>query len=187
MNYSRVAGRYAKSLIELAMEQKQLDAVHADMMLLHSICLSNVDFVNMLKSPIIGGDKKIIMLEAVTSGKITELTVAFLKLLVKKTREYSLPDIIAAFRHQYNTINGIHPVKVTTAVPVGEPLKNELLKKIQQITGNQKIELEMAVRDELIGGFTMEIGDTLVDASILRDLNDVKNQFKNNEFVHALK
>ena len=96
MNYSRVAGRYAKSLIELAMEQKQLDAVHADMMLLQSICLSNVDFVNMLKSPIIGGDKKIIMLEAVTSGKITELTVAFLKLLVKKTREYSLPDIIAA-------------------------------------------------------------------------------------------
>jgi F-type H+-transporting ATPase subunit delta len=66
-------------------------------------------------------------------------------------------------------------------------LKKELLKKIQQITGNQKIELEMAVRDELIGGFTMEIGDTLVDASILRDLNDVKNQFKNNEYVHALK
>jgi len=58
MNYSRVAGRYAKSLIELAMEQKQLDAVHADMMLLQSICQSNVDFVNMLKSPIIGGDKK---------------------------------------------------------------------------------------------------------------------------------
>jgi F-type H+-transporting ATPase subunit delta len=187
MNYSRVAGRYAKSLLDLSLEQQQLDKVYADMMLLKSICESNVDFVNMLKSPVIGGDKKIVMLDAITAGKISELTQAFLKLLVKKTREYSLPEIVAAFKHQYNTLKGIQPVKVTTAVPVSETTKNNLLHKIQQLTGNQHIELEMAVRDELIGGFTLQIGDTLVDASILRDLNDVKTQFKNNEFIHAIR
>ncbi len=187
MNYSRVAGRYAKSLLELSLEQQQLDNVYADMVFLKSICHSNVDFVNMLKNPVIGGDKKIIMLEAVTSGRISPLTQAFFKLLVKKTREYSLPDIVSAFKIQYNNLKGIQPVKVTTAVAVGEDTKNSLLHKIQQLTGNQQIELEMLVRDELIGGFTLQIGDTLVDASILRDLNDVKNQFKNNEYVHAIK
>jgi F-type H+-transporting ATPase subunit delta len=187
MNYSRVAGRYAKSLLDLSLEQQKLDEVYADMMLLKSVCESNSDFVNMLKSPVIGGDKKIVMLDAITAGKISALTQAFLKLLVKKTREYSLPEIVTAFKHQYNTLKGIQPVKVTTAVPVSETTKLHLLQKIQQLTGNGQIELEMAVRDELIGGFTLQIGDTLVDASILRDLNDVKTQFKNNEFIHAIR
>jgi F-type H+-transporting ATPase subunit delta len=43
------------------------------------------------------------------------------------------------------------------------------------------------VENDLIGGFTLQMGDTFIDASILRDLNDVKKQFKSNEYVHALK
>jgi F-type H+-transporting ATPase subunit delta len=39
----------------------------------------------------------------------------------------------------------------------------------------------------LIGGFTLEMGGNLIDASILRDLNDVKKQFQSNEYIHSLK
>ena len=52
MNNPRLAGRYAKSLLDLATEQKQVDAVYADMKWLHKICKSNPDFVNMLRSPV---------------------------------------------------------------------------------------------------------------------------------------
>jgi F-type H+-transporting ATPase subunit delta len=186
MNNPRLAGRYAKSLIDLAVEQQQLDAVHADIMVLWKICENNSDFVGMLKSPIISSDKKEKIIEAIVTDKVGKLTLAFLTLLINKSREYSLPEIVKAFLDQYNEINDIHVVKLTTAVPVTDQVKNVILDKIKSNTSFQKIQLETSVNDELIGGFTLEIADTLVDASILRDLNDVKKQFLNNDFIMSL-
>jgi F-type H+-transporting ATPase subunit delta len=108
-------------------------------------------------------------------------------LLINKAREYSLPEIVTSFIEQYNELNNIHTIKLTTAVPVSDTLKDEIVSKIKSGTAYQKIELETAVKDELIGGFTLEVGGTLVDASILRDLNDVKKQFQNNEYIHNIR
>ena len=44
-----------------------------------------------------------------------------------------------------------------------------------------------AVKDELIGGFTLETKGQLVDASILRDLKDIRKQFMDNEYLHKLR
>ena len=54
----RLATRYAKSLIDLAIEKGQLEKVFADMQWLQAVCKSNRDFVNLLRSPIIKGDTK---------------------------------------------------------------------------------------------------------------------------------
>ena len=187
MTNPRLAGRYAKSLIDLAIEQNQLDAIYADIKFLHAICNTNQDFVNVLKSPVIKSDIKEKIIEAVTQNNVTKTTALFLKLLVNKAREYSLPEIVKAFVEQYNSINNIHQVKLTTAVTISKELEQSIVNKIKSITNIEKIELETAVENDLIGGFTLQMGDTFIDASILRDLNDVKKQFKNNEYVHALK
>lgn len=187
MTNPRLAGRYAKSLLDLSIEQNQLEAIYADMKLLQSICNTNADFVAMLKSPVIPSDKKEKILEAITAGKVKELTQAFLRLLINKTREYNLPEMVKAFIEQYNEVKGIHLVKLTTAVPVGEGVQQALVQKLKSDTQLNNIELEMLVKDELIGGFTLEVGGKLIDASIQRDLNDVKKQFKNNEYIHSIR
>lgn len=187
MTNPRLAGRYAKSLLDLAIEQNQTDAIYADMKFLQSICNSNPDFVAVLKSPVIKSDKKEKIIEAVTEKSVSKTTSLFLKLLINKTREYGLVEIVKAFIEQYNKLNDIHQVKITTAVPMSHELQESFLNKIKATTSLKKIELETKVENDLIGGFTLEIGDTLVDASILRELNDVKKQFKNNEYIHSLK
>ena len=53
MTNPRLATRYAKSLVDLAVEQNQLDIVYNDMKLITSICKSNPDFVAVLRSPVI--------------------------------------------------------------------------------------------------------------------------------------
>ena len=53
--------------------------------------------------------------------------------------------------------------------------------------GSTGVEIESSVNEALIGGFTLEVAGKLIDASILRDLQDVGKQFKNNEFIHALR
>ncbi len=187
MNNPRLAGRYAKSLLDLAVEQKQLDAVYADIKLLQIICKSSPDFVAMLKSPVISSDKKDKMIESITAGKVGTITFLFLKLLVSKSRENNLPEIVKAFIEQYNDMNDIHRVKMTTAVPVSDELKDAIVNKIRANTPMKKIELETSVESGLIGGFTLEMGGTLIDASILRDLNDVKKHFRNNEYIHSIR
>ncbi len=187
MSNPRLAGRYAKSLLDFAVEQNQMDKVYQDIKMLQGLCLSNPDFVNMLKSPVIKSDKKQKIVEAVITGRVGDMTIAFFKLLINKSREYNLPEIVNAFIEQYNELNNIHTFKLTTAIPVSDTLKESIINKIKAETSYQKIQLETAVKEELIGGFTLEVGDSLVDASILRDLNDVKKQFLNNEYVHNIR
>ena len=187
MNNPRLAGRYAKSLLGLAIEQNSLEAVYADVKLLQGLSKTNPDVVNLLRSPVIGSDKKGKILSAILDGKLGTLTHAFIQLLTRKSRESNLPEIVNAFIEQYNERNNIHKVKLTTATPISEELRTSIVAKIKADTGLEKIELETVVKDELIGGFKLEMRGNLVDASILRDLNDVKKQFANNEYLHSIR
>jgi len=187
MNNPRLAGRYAKSLIDLAVEQNQLDIVYADVKWLQKIFKSNPDFEAVLRSPIIKPEKKEKIIEAVTLNQVGKLTSAFIRLLVRKGRELNLSEIVDAFITQFNTIRNIHPVKMTTAVAVSEELKNSILEKVKASSTMKTIELETIVDEDLIGGFVLEMGGNIVDASILRDLKDVKKQFMDNQYVHKLR
>jgi F-type H+-transporting ATPase subunit delta len=183
----RLAARYAKSILDLAVERGQLEAVYKDMVFLRVICRSNRDLVNLLQSPIIKPDKKRHVLEAITAGRISPLTTAFNALLMSKEREAYLPEIAAAFEEQYKAFKGIQTVKFTTAVPVGEDIKQAILQKVKTDRHVAEIDLEMSVRPELIGGFVLEIGDELVDASVAFDLHKIKQQFQNNDFIYKIR
>ena len=187
MNNPRLAGRYAKSLLDLAVEQNQLDTIYADVKLLRAIMKGNPDFVAVLKSPVINNDKKDQIINSIINGRVSNVTSLFIRLLVRKTRESNLPEIVKAFVEQYNKLKDIHHVKITTAVPLSATGEQEILNKVRSISSIQNIELETAVDEALIGGFKLEVGGKLVDATILRDLNDVKKQFKNNEYIQQLR
>ena len=187
MQNPRLAQRYTKSLIGLSAEMNQLDLVHDDIMLLQAICTKSREFVLMLKSPIINADKKNKIIDAVTENKISKITRTFIKLLCSKNRESILPEIISSFIEQYNKIKGIHKVKLTTATPVTDEIKNSFIRKIESGASIKNIELESNVNEKLIGGFVIEMEGKLIDASILRDLNDVKKQFANNDYIHKLR
>lgn len=187
MNNPRLAIRYAKSLIDLAIEKDQLEAVYNDVNFLQRICQSNPDFVALLNSPIISEKKKNSIIEAVTAGKLSTITTTFIRLLGLKNREANLPEIVNAFVVQYNTIKKIHKVKLTTAILLSDELKSSFLKKIKSSNNIEHIELQTIVDENIIGGFIFEMEGKLVDASISRDLKDVEKQFQNNDYIHKLR
>lgn len=183
----RLANRYAKSLLDLAVEKGQLEAVYADMKYLQAVCKASRDFVTLLRSPIISADQKNSIITAVTTGKVSDLTAAFNTLLVKKNRESDLPEIAGAFVDLYNEMKGIHKVKLTTAVPVSDEVKQSIEAKVKAAQHLGTVELETVTDESLIGGFVLEFNNKLVDASIARDLRDVKKQFSGNLFVHNIR
>lgn len=183
----RLASRYAKSLIDLAIEKGQLEQVFADMQWLQAVNKSNKDFVNLLRSPIIKADVKKKILDAVTAGNLGQLTNAFTTLLIRKSRESNLPEIVNAFIDQYKKHKNIQVIKLTTAAPVSDSLKNAIVEQVKKTAGFQQIELEEKVNPELIGGFVLQVGDQLVDASIAYDLRTIAKQFENNDFIYKVR
>lgn len=183
----RLATRYAKSLLDLSIEQNSLEEVYADMKWLQAACKSNRDLVNLLRSPVIKADVKKKILQAVTAGKLSKLTTAFNDLLVTKGRESNLPEIAGAFVTQYNTHKNINIVKLTTATPVSEEVKNAVVTQVKKSVGYTNLELETSVDPDIIGGFVLQIEDKLVDASISYDLKAIARQFENNDFIYKIR
>jgi F-type H+-transporting ATPase subunit delta len=107
--------------------------------------------------------------------------------MITKGRESYLPEISSAFIDQYKLQKGIHTVTLTTAVPVTEDVKNQIIGQVQKQTNLSNIDLKTTVNEEIIGGFVLEIGGTLVDASIAYDLNKIKAQFMNNDFIYKIR
>lgn len=183
MQNPRLAARYAKSLVDLAIEQNSLDATLKDMQLLSGICHQNRDFVAMLESPVIPADKKTAVINAVLGTNIGKLTDAFAKLLVNKGREANLPEIAEAFVAQYKEMKKIRTVKLTTAATLNDNVKQAIKAKVEgQLAGNT-IEMNTSVDAELIGGFVLEMDDKLFDASIRSDLDKLKSQFHDESYV----
>lgn len=187
MSNPRLAARYAKSLIDLSIETGNLEEVFADMQWLQTVCKGNRDFVNLLRSPIINPDTKKKILIAVTSGKVSQLTEKFNALLITKGRESNLPEIIFAFIDQYKKYKNIHVVKLTTATPVSDEVRNIIVKHVKKSGGIDNIELEEKVDKNILGGFVLQIGDKLIDASIAYDLREIAKQFENNDFIYKLR
>jgi F-type H+-transporting ATPase subunit delta len=187
MRNPRLASRYAKSLMDLAIEKGQLEQVFADMQWLQAACKGSRDLVNLLRSPIIKADAKKKIVDAVTNGKVSALTAAFNSLLITKGREGNLPEISSAFIDAYKVYKNIQTVKLTTASPISDAVKNEIVAQIKKTGSFESVELEQKVDDSLIGGFVLQVGDKLVDASIAYDLKHIARQFENNDFVYKVR
>jgi F-type H+-transporting ATPase subunit delta len=183
----RLASRYAKSLLDLSIETGQLEQVFGDIQFLKQVCAGNRDFVNLLKSPIVKADTKFKIVKKVIEGRVTSMTENFIELLTRKTRESNLPEIIASFITQYKAHKNIHTVNLTTAVPVSEALRNAIIQQVKKASGYEHIELEEKVDSNIIGGFVLQVGDKLVDASIAYDLRIIAKQFENNDFIYKIR
>jgi F-type H+-transporting ATPase subunit delta len=182
----RLASRYAKSLIDLAIEQNSLEETLKDMQLLDAICKQSREFISMMRSPVIKADKKLAITEAVLKGRISELTSAFIRLLISKGREQNLDEIAQAFIVQYRHNKKIRMVKLTTAAKVDQSVVDLLRSKLEQSYPGSAIEMETTIDPSLLGGFILDVGDQQLNASIARDLHDIKKQFTRNLYVSQL-
>jgi F-type H+-transporting ATPase subunit delta len=183
MQNPRLAARYAKSLMDIAKEQNAVEAVYNDVQGMHNMFASSADLVNLVKSPIIKADAKQKVFNTLIGGKVNVVTEQFMHLVIGKGREYFLPEVMESFIALYKIDNDITTVTLTTAHALDAATQANLLEKISAQLQGKKIDLKNKVNESLIGGFVLESNNNLFDASIARDLKDIKKQFLENTYV----
>ena len=177
MSDSRAALRYAKAILDLAVENKATDALEKDMQNVVSTISASSDLREMLASPVIKGTAKKDALLAVFAGShnITEGTIL---MLVSNKRISMLNEVASKYLILNEKLKGKDVAFVTTAVPLTAELEKKVLSKVAELTGN-KVSLENKIDESIIGGFVLRVGDLQYDASIANKLSNLKREFTN--------
>ena len=174
MKSTKVAARYAKALLELAIEQKKVDSVSGDMHFLLQTNNESRDFELLIGSPIVKADKKIAIFKMIFE-QFEEITMAFVELITKNGREALLPAIAAEFEAQVKAHKGIVPMTLVSAVPLDQSTKDAILGKVQgSVKGT--LEITEVIDESLIGGFMVKMGDTQIDASVASQFKNLKQR-----------
>ncbi len=182
MAETKVARRYAKSLLDLGKERNISALLYNDMMLFASTIQNSRQLSVMLKSPVINTDKKDAVLSEIFRGKVNEASLEFMRIITRKKREYYIEDIANSFIDLYKVFKNIQPAYVITAVAMNDQLRNEMQEIIKKETGST-IELNEIVDPSIIGGFILHWGDRQIDASVTNKLNSLRKDFSKNLYL----
>lgn len=173
MSESTVAVRYAKSLISLAEEQKVVEAVYDDMLFFKKIADENRGLMLALRSPVVRHEKKMSLLREIFKARVNPVSYSIFEIITKKNRESIIYAIADEFVKLYDESKGIVVAHVTTAVGLTEDLRQQFKKTVADAT-QKVVQLEEKTDERLIGGYVLRVGDRQIDASIRKQLNDLK-------------
>ena len=177
MSNYRVAVRYARSLLDLAIELDKLEVIKTDMEMLYLLCRDSRPFLNFIKSPIIHEFKKRRVFEKLFKNRIDKLSFKFGEILISKGREGLYLDIAEQFLDQYRKVKGIETVEVIVPVELDKELRNEFIALSKKLVGeHKKIDLREKVDKEILGGYILRLGDRQIDDSVSAKLKELKKK-----------
>ena len=174
MKSTKAASRYAKALLELAIDQKKIDSILGDMVFLLEVSSESKDFELLVNSPLVKSDKKIEIFQLIFE-QFEKESMDFIKLITNNRRESMLPAIAKSFDMLVKDHRGIVPVTIITASKMDSETRDALLTKIKSSVKGE-LELTERIDESLIGGFLVEMGDIQIDATVLNQFNNLKQR-----------
>ncbi len=182
MKQLRAAIRYAKAFLKLSEEQNSLEKSYNDMLILNTICLESKELRLLLKSPIVKTDYKLKIFDQIFADKISATSMGFIKIIIKKKRESILAEIAKTFIQLYKKENNISTATITTAFPISEKLKSKIITYVKAQTNNN-VELTEVIDKNIIGGAIVRMGDKQLDASISKEISELRQTFNKNLYL----
>jgi F-type H+-transporting ATPase subunit delta len=175
---SGVAGRYATALFELALENKALDTVGADLDRFDRMVADSADLTRLVRSPVFTSDDQARALAAVLDkAGIGGLTGNFLKVVAANRRLFAVRDMIKGYKQLVAKHRGEVTAEVTVAEPLDDKHVEALKDALRSVTG-EDVQVALTVDPAIIGGLTVKLGSRMVDASLRTKLNSIKHAMK---------
>jgi F-type H+-transporting ATPase subunit delta len=97
----------------------------------------------------------------------------FLKVVARHDRLGAVRAILQSARKLYNELKGRVEVRVETAGPLSNPLRDQIVARLTQMLGREVV-LTTEVNNDLIGGLVVRIGDTVYDGSLAARLKNMQ-------------
>lgn len=173
MGIDIVTDKYSTAIFELAKEQSMLESMEADLLYVKSVLDNHDELKALLINPLLEVQAKCDVLGKIFSEQIHTLALHFLYVMVKRGRSRFIGETIGKYLTKSRAERGILEATVTVVEPLTEGLQQALIGKLKSITGKDFVIHEI-IDTSIIGGMVIQIGDTRIDASMMRRLEELK-------------
>lgn len=166
-----ISNTYGEALFELALEEDKIDVIGDEVEAVQISIRENEEFIGLLTHPRVGDDEKLSVIRNVFQGKVSEELLNFMLLLSAKNRFGEIDGIFTYFLDKVREYKNIGVAKVTSAKALTEAQKEQIAKRLLDVTSYDKIDTLYEEDASLIGGIVIRIGDRVVDGSIRSQLD----------------
>ncbi len=171
-----IAYRYAKALFDLSTNNKSLNLVYKNIVLLNEVLKNNNDLNKVINSPSINGNKKNNILQNIFKYKNEYLIFDLLKLMISNKRYHYIYSMTKEFIYLYYKYMNIVVFTITSPIKLKKNDFNYINEILKKITKNKNTKLLNIINNKLIGGIIIDFNSVRYDFSILNQLNIIKNK-----------
>jgi F-type H+-transporting ATPase subunit delta len=157
---------YAEAFLQVAESRKEVDQVVDQAKAVLNLWNQSVELREAMASPVLEVDAKKAALEKLFADQLTPSFLNLLKLLADRQRIGILNAVLERMLELYRDQRNIALASVTSATALDEQQQAELSKKVQAVAGTDKLEINLSVDPNLIGGFVVKVGSKVIDASL---------------------
>ena len=163
---AELAQKYAKALLQEAIEHNEVDTVAQEMQSLGQLMNDSSEWNKLLTSRFVGIQvRKDGVALVVERAGLSNLTRNFLGVLIENGRTFAFEDIVRSFVRLYEEYKGVLSVSVVSAQVLNEQTQ-ERLKSVLENIFKKDVRLNVKVDSSLIGGLTVQAGSFMADASV---------------------
>lgn len=162
---ARIVETYAQSLLDLAKESAIIDAVEEDVEAVAALLEREPSFQAFLASPYFAEQSKRDLVRKILAGRLNDLTLNFLSVLIDHDRGALLPEIIDRYTQLYRVHRGYQTVTAIVSHPLREDQKARLAEDLAAAM-HVKVDLDVHVDASILGGVIFRHGDRMLDNSV---------------------
>jgi ATP synthase F1 delta subunit len=164
---------YGIALYEASADLKQTNDFKKSLAEIAEVFAAYPQFSDLLRTPALSAEQRCDAAGKVLSDKIPKELLNFIYILINKRRIGSFEGIVNTFNRLVDKRDGVAKGRIVSAIP----LEAGQLKKLEEQTGallKEKVSLSPEVDASLIGGVRIYVSGKLIDASIRKKLDDMK-------------
>lgn len=172
----RVTG-YASGIFELARAEGQLERVERELFTIAQAMESSSELRSALADPQLPLERKQAIVDDLMDGRASSLTVGLVQFMVGQGRASELPSIARAFVETAAGSRDRAVAEIRSAVPLDEATVDKLAVALGRATGKQ-VEPKVILDPSVIGGLVARVGDVVIDGSIARRVESLRQAVK---------
>jgi F-type H+-transporting ATPase subunit delta len=167
-----LARRYATAVFELASGAGSVERVGAELDTILRTINADPTILQYFTSPVVNRvEKEKTLLESL-GGKVGDIPLHTVLLLVRKRREPLLGDLVEEYRKIARDSRGVELLMVTTARELSKAELDAMVARLEQTYG-KKFEASVTLDPSLIGGVRIAMGDRVIDGSVAGRLEEL--------------
>ena len=168
----RILG-YANGILQLARAEGEAERVEDELFNIAQALDKSAELRSSLTDPRLPVERKQAVIAELLGGRASSLTVGLVQLIISQGRVSELPDIARALVEKAAESRSKALAEVRSAIPLDDKTIERLAAALGKATG-KNVEVKVIVDESVIGGIIARVGDTVIDGSIARRVDSLR-------------